>query len=94
MPDQPENRCEPKLLTDRRNREVARRMRDSHWGVMAKVNEDRTAHPVSLTDTGRKAFSEKHRYDMEPVCGGMASPDWACVQAESSPDTDTLAQPS
>jgi hypothetical protein len=59
---------------------------DQHpdWWEIGQWDDAQYAAPVSLTDSGRKALAERHRYDMEPVHGGMVEPGWVCVPAETA----------
>jgi hypothetical protein len=49
------------------------------WWVIGEWSDERYAAPVSLTDAGRAAFAERHRYDMELVTGGLVEPGWCAM---------------
>jgi hypothetical protein len=49
---------------------------DSHkdWWKRGGWSEKRCARSIRITDAGRKALTEQHLYDMEPIFGGMVEP--------------------
>lgn len=120
----------PKRLTQKRDREMARRMRDHQWQFMERVaqlrtlwfcvwnkyrreeladehraglidglellewidshpdwwvkgewSDERYAFPLQLTDAGRLALTDRAKYDMEPVTGGLVEPGWTAMPA-------------
>jgi hypothetical protein len=137
------NPIQPKRLTAKRDRAMARRMRDQNWAVMERVaalapkplwicwwnkdghhrpspsaqyadgsgfrddllvcglidgmelcewlrshndwwtigewSDERYAAPVTLTDAGRAALTNRAAYDMEPVTGGLVEPGWEAI---------------
>lgn len=59
------------------------------WWVIGEWSDERYAAPVSLTDAGRLALTERYKYDMEPVTGGLVEPGWIATPAARTP-SDTL----
>lgn len=56
---------------------------DAHrdWFVIGPQNQERWTNPVSLSDAGRIALDNRHRYDLEPVRGGLVEPGWEAIPA-------------
>lgn len=59
--------------------------RHPEWWAIGEWSDERYAAPVSLTDAGRDALTNRHLYDMEPVTGGMVEPGWQAIPAEVTP---------
>ena len=51
---------------------------DSHpdWWIKGEWSDERYAMPLQLTDAGRRAISEREKYDLAPVAGGLVEPGW------------------
>lgn len=49
---------------------------DSHkdWWKRGRWSEKRCARSIRITDAGRTALTNRDRYDMEPIFGGMVEP--------------------
>lgn len=49
------------------------------WFEIGDQDEERWTSPISLTGPGLKALTEKEKYDMEPVYGGLVSPGFQSI---------------
>jgi hypothetical protein len=56
------------------------------WWVIGEWSDERYAAPVSLTEAGRLALTEREKYDMEPVTGGLVEPGWIATPTERTYD--------
>jgi len=52
------------------------------WFIQGPWSDERYAFPLQLTDAGRVALTERERYDMEPVYGGLVEPGWQAIPEE------------
>ena len=55
--------------------------RHSDWFEIGEWDDDRYAYPYRLTDAGSQALTERHKYDREPVYGGLVEPGWMAIPA-------------
>lgn len=53
--------------------------RHPDWFVMGEWSDERYAMPICLTDAGRAALTEREKYDMEPVYGGLVEPGYQVI---------------
>lgn len=53
--------------------------RHKDWFKWGSWSYDRCARPVRLTPAGIAALENWHRYDMEPVYGGLVEPGWQAI---------------
>ena len=51
------------------------------WWIIGEWSDERYAAPVSLTEAGRLALTERDKYDMELVTGGLVEPGWCAMPA-------------
>lgn len=49
------------------------------WWSIGDWSDERYAAPVSMTNTGLAALSNRAAYDMEPVTWGMVDPGWQAI---------------
>ena len=49
------------------------------WFVVGAWDDARYAQPVHLTEAGRLALTQRARYDLEPVRGGLVEPGWEAI---------------
>lgn len=56
---------------------------DQHpdWWIVGEWSDERYARPLQLTDAGRLALTERAKYDMEPVTGGLVEPGFIVTPA-------------
>jgi hypothetical protein len=54
------------------------------WWEIGEWSDERYAAPVSLTDAGRAAIVNRHRYDMEFVEVGLVEPGWKALPTEGA----------
>jgi hypothetical protein len=54
---------------------------ESHpdWWKRGRWSEKRCARSIAITDAGRRALTERDKYDLEPIHGGMVEPGWICI---------------
>ena len=51
------------------------------WLEIGEWSDERYATPVRITDAGRAALTDRDKYDMEPVLGGLVEPGFEVVPA-------------
>jgi hypothetical protein len=54
------------------------------WFIIGKQDEARWTNPIALTEVGKLALSERKKYDMEPVKGGLFEPGFEVIPIEEA----------
>ena len=62
---------------------------DNHkdWFIEGEWDEAREAFPFQLTPAGHLALTQRDRYDLEPVRGGLVSPGWEAMPEAREEET-------